>query len=59
MELEQQLQASFPNPKDVDNIPQLFREDLGQNRLGVGAHLQGEDIHFAYPVAVIVGQKRA
>lgn len=59
MELEQQLQASFPNPKDIDKIRQLLREDLGQNRLGVGAHLQGEDIHFAYPVAVIVGQKMA
>jgi len=59
MELEKQLQASFPNPGDADKIRQLFQEDLGHDRLGMGAHLRGEEIHFAYPTAVIIGQKGA
>jgi SAM-dependent methyltransferase len=59
MELEKQLQASFPNPGDADKIRQLFREDLSHDRLGMGAHLVGEEIHFAYPTAVIIGQKAA
>jgi hypothetical protein len=24
--------------------------------LGVGAHLQGTEIHFAYPILVVVGE---
>jgi SAM-dependent methyltransferase len=58
MELEQQLEASFPNPGDADRIRQLFREDLGRDRLGVGTHLRGEEIYFAYPIAIVIGQKR-
>jgi hypothetical protein len=58
MELEQQLQASFSHPGDADKIRQLFREDLGRDRLGVGAHPRGEAIYFTYPIAVIIGQKR-
>jgi SAM-dependent methyltransferase len=57
MELEAQLQASFPGPGDADRIRQIFREDIGQDRLGVGAHLRGGEIHFAYPNLVLVGKK--
>jgi len=57
MKLEKQLQASFPNLGDADKIRQLFREDLGHDRLGMGAHLVGKEIHFAYPTAIIIGQK--
>src|SRR5947209_6813694 len=57
VELEQVLQRSFPNPGDADTIRQLFAEDLGVNRLGVGAHRREGNIHYAYPVAVVVGQK--
>jgi ubiquinone/menaquinone biosynthesis C-methylase UbiE len=57
VELEQVLQRSFPNPGDADTIRQAFAADLGVNRLGVGAHRRGESIHYAYPVAVVVGQK--
>jgi SAM-dependent methyltransferase len=57
MELEAQLQASFPRPGDADKIRQIFREDIGKDRLGVGAHLRGGKIHFAYPNLVLVGKK--
>jgi SAM-dependent methyltransferase len=57
MELEAQLKASFPGPGDDDKIREIFREDIGKDRLGVGAHLQGEEIHFAYPNLVLVGKK--
>ena len=56
MELEKQLQASFPNPGDADRIRQLFLEDLTQNHLGVSSYRLGEAIYFAYPVSVVVGE---
>jgi hypothetical protein len=56
VELEQVLQRSFPNPGDADTIRQMFVEDLGVNRLGVGAHRGEGTIHYAYPIAVVVGQ---
>ena len=57
VELEQVLQRSFPNPGAADTIRQMFAEDLGVNRLGVGAHRREGNIHYAYPIAVVVGQK--
>ena len=57
MELEAQLKASFPNPGDDDKLRRLFREDIGRDHLGVGAHFRGEKIHFAYPNLVWVGKK--
>ena len=56
-ELEQVLQRSFPNPGDADTIRRMFAEDLGVDRLGVGAHRREGWIHYAYPIAVVVGQK--
>lgn len=57
MELEAVLGASFPNLGDADRIRALFRDDLGRDRLGVGAHQVGGAIHFAYPVLAVVGFK--
>ncbi len=57
MNLEQQLATSFPHPGDDEKVRQLFRDDLGVDHLGVGAHLRGDEIHFAYPVTVIVAEK--
>lgn len=57
MNLEQQLASMFPNPGDDDELRRLFREDVGVDRLGVGAHLRGEAVHFAYPVVAIAGEK--
>jgi ubiquinone/menaquinone biosynthesis C-methylase UbiE len=57
MELEGQIKASFPNPGDDEKIRRIFREDLRQDALGVGAHLRGKEIWFAYPILVLVGKK--
>jgi ubiquinone/menaquinone biosynthesis C-methylase UbiE len=59
MELEKQLSASFPHPGDADRIRRLFEADLGVDDLGVGAHREGSEIHFAYPILVVVGEKPA
>ena len=57
VELEQVLQRSFPNPGDADKIRTMFVDDLGVNRLGVGAARKEGSIHYAYPIVVFVGQK--
>jgi ubiquinone/menaquinone biosynthesis C-methylase UbiE len=58
MELEALLAASFPNPGDADRIRQTFADDLGVDRLGLGARREDGVIRFAFPIALIVGQKR-
>ena len=57
VDLEQVLQRSFPNPGDGDKIRTTFVDDLGVNRLGVGAARKEGNIHYAYPIVVLVGQK--
>ena len=59
MELERLLAASFPEPGAAEEIRRLFAADLGRDRLGVGARLEGGEIHFAFPTAVLVGHKPA
>ena len=59
MELENQLRASFPHPGDDEKIRKMLREDVGKDHLGVGAHWQGDEIHFAYPVLILMGRKGA
>jgi len=57
MEMERQLAASFPDPGDDEKLRRLLREDIGVDRIGVGAHWRGDEIHYAYPVTVIVAEK--
>ena len=56
--LEDTLQRSFPNPGDADKLRQMFVESLENDGLGVGAHRVGEKIRFAYPITVLVAEKR-
>ena len=55
--LEAHLAASFPAPGDDEKLRQIFREDIGKDDLGLGAHWQGDQIHFAYPIIILVGRK--
>jgi ubiquinone/menaquinone biosynthesis C-methylase UbiE len=55
--LEELLARSFPNPGDADRIRQTFAEDIGVDRLGVGAHRRDGAIHFSFPIVVVVGQQ--
>jgi SAM-dependent methyltransferase len=57
--LEAHLKASFPNPGDEEKIRRLFREDIGKDDLGLGAHWQGDQIHFAYHIIILAGRKGA
>jgi len=58
-ELEKQLDASFPNPGDADKIREMFRADLELDRMGIDVHQHGNEIHFAVPILVTVGEKSA
>jgi ubiquinone/menaquinone biosynthesis C-methylase UbiE len=58
-ELEQQLKASFPNPGDEEKIREMFKADLELDRMGIDVHLQGNEIHFAVPILIVVGDKIA
>jgi SAM-dependent methyltransferase len=55
--LETLLAASCPNPGDADRTRQTFADDLGVDRLGLGAHRRDGAIHFAFPIVVIAGQQ--
>jgi ubiquinone/menaquinone biosynthesis C-methylase UbiE len=57
MALEALLAASFPNPGDADRIRQAFADDIGVDRLGVGANRRDGAIYFAFPIIIIVGQR--
>jgi ubiquinone/menaquinone biosynthesis C-methylase UbiE len=57
MALETLLAASFPNPGDADRIRQTFADDIGVDRLGVGANRRDGAIHFAFPIVLIAGQQ--
>jgi hypothetical protein len=39
-------------------VRQTFADNLGVDRLGVGAHRRGGAIHFAFPIAIIGGHKQ-
>ena len=58
IELEEQLRASFPNPGDADRIRQMCRSDIGQDRLGIGCHLDNEGaLHYSVPIRVLAGTR--
>ncbi|HYB44648.1 MAG TPA: methyltransferase domain-containing protein [Candidatus Methylomirabilis sp.] len=56
-ELENLLRRSFPNPGDDDKIRALFRASAVDDRLGIPIRLEGERVHYAYPVAVLVADR--
>jgi hypothetical protein len=58
MALAALLAASFPGPGDADRIRQAFADDVGLDRLGVGARRRDGAVHFAFPIVVIVGHKQ-
>ena len=51
------LSRSFPNPGDDVKITAMFDKHVDDGSLGLPpAHRDGQDIHYAYPVAVLSGQ---
>jgi len=58
VDLEDTLQRSFPNSGDADKIRQMFIEALPNDGLGMDVHRRGEQIRFAYPIAVLVAERQ-
>lgn len=57
-EVEQLLQGSLPNPGDAVKVRRMFTEELIQPRMGLGMRREGDAIHVAYPIAVLVAERR-
>jgi SAM-dependent methyltransferase len=57
MALEPLLKGSFPNPGDKGRVRKIIIEDVGKDELGLGAQWQDNDVHFAYPIAVLACSK--
>ncbi len=57
MSLEPLLSRSFPNAGDAERVRQIIVDDEGKDELGLGVQRIGGDVHFAYPIAVLVGRK--
>jgi SAM-dependent methyltransferase len=47
------LARSFPNPGDDSKIVEMFRASAADGRLGIPVRLDGENIEYAYPVAIL------
>ena len=58
-ELEGLLSRSFPLPGDADKIRALFTAALEDDRLGLPLRRDHNQIHLAYPIAVLVATKSA
>jgi SAM-dependent methyltransferase len=51
------LARSYPNPGDEIKIIDMFRASAGDDRLGIPVRLDGEAIHYAYPVAILAAER--
>ena len=56
-ELEGLLARSFPKPGDDDKIRRLFVASLADDSLGIGTRREGDQIHYGFPVAVLVADR--
>jgi ubiquinone/menaquinone biosynthesis C-methylase UbiE len=58
-EVKNLLARSFPNPGDEEKIVAMFRASAADGSLGVPVRLDGEAIHYAYPVAILASTRPA
>lgn len=56
-EVEAVLARSFPNPGDADRVRQIFADSVDDDALGLGTHRKGDELRFAYPVAILVADR--
>ena len=56
-ELRNLLARSFPNPGDEAEILDMFRASATEDRIGVRVRIDGEAIHYAYPVAILAARR--
>jgi len=55
--LEELIRSSFPVPGGAEQIRAIFRADLGQDQLGVGAYEQDGEIRFAFPLVILAATR--
>jgi SAM-dependent methyltransferase len=53
------LARSFPNPGDDVEIIEMFKASAADDRLGIPIRLDGDRIHYAYPVAILAATRPA
>jgi SAM-dependent methyltransferase len=58
-EVQNLLARSFPEPGDDAKIIELFKASAADDRLGVPVYIEGDRIHYAYPVAILAAQRPA
>jgi len=51
------LARSYPNPGDDVKIVEMFRASASDDSLGIPVRLDGEVIHYAYPVAIVAASR--
>ncbi len=51
------LARSFPNPGDELEIIEMFKASAADDRLGIPVSLDGDKIHYAYPVAILAATR--
>jgi SAM-dependent methyltransferase len=51
------LARSYPNPGDDVKILAMFRASASDDSLGIPVRLDGETIHYAYPVAIVAATR--
>jgi SAM-dependent methyltransferase len=51
------LARSYPNPGDDERIVAIFRASAADDSLGIPIRLDGEAIHYAYPVAIVAATR--
>jgi ubiquinone/menaquinone biosynthesis C-methylase UbiE len=59
MDFEDLMSGSFPNPQDVDRVWQMVREDVGKNRIGLGADIKDGKYAVSFPTTIIAASKAA
>jgi SAM-dependent methyltransferase len=52
------LARSFPNPGDETKIIAMFTAAIADDSLGIPVHRAGEQIEYAYPVAILAADRR-
>jgi SAM-dependent methyltransferase len=52
------LARSFPNPGDETKIIAMFTTAIADDSLGIPVHRAGEQIEYAYPVAILAADRR-
>jgi SAM-dependent methyltransferase len=58
-EVRNLLARSFPNQGDEPKIIDLFRRSAVDDRLGIPVRVEGESIHYAYPVTILAARRPA